>query len=61
MTLKERCPPDSKMYHVKSFYFREAKEAKEKFWRSYSGVKTAVSIFMLFYFESYRKVIPHYL
>lgn len=47
MILKERCPPDSGTCPLKSFYFREAKEGREQFWSSYSGVKTAVSVFML--------------
>lgn len=47
ISLKGRCPSDSRTCHIKSFHFREAKEGREKFWSSYSGVKTAVSVFFL--------------
>lgn len=48
VTLKERCLSDSGTCHIRSFNFREAKEGREKFWSSYSGVKMPVSVFMLF-------------
>lgn len=47
ISFKGRCPSDRRTCHIKSFHFREAKEGREKFWSSYSGVKTAVSVFFL--------------
>ena len=38
---KGGCPSASRACHIKSFDFREAREGREKFWSSSSGVKNS--------------------